>query len=136
MLGGSGLTLLHQMVNPLTMGLTLATFVGYAVVYTVLLKPRTPQNIVIMAPPAPCPCARLGRGVTEVSADALLLFLIIFVLDAAALLGAGSVPDRRLCALGLPMRCRSRTAPPPACRCCCINALILFGVTLLPSPRA
>jgi protoheme IX farnesyltransferase len=34
-------------VNPLTMWLTLATFVGYAVIYTVVLKPLTPQNIVI-----------------------------------------------------------------------------------------
>jgi len=39
--------LLWFTVNPLTMWLTLATFVGYAVVYTVLLKPATPQNIVI-----------------------------------------------------------------------------------------
>ena len=39
--------LLYCWVNPLTMWLTLATFVGYAVVYTVILKPLTPQNIVI-----------------------------------------------------------------------------------------
>src|SRR6185295_6068383 len=44
--GGVGLTLLYLYVNELTMWLTLATFVGYAVVYTVLLKPATPQNIV------------------------------------------------------------------------------------------
>jgi protoheme IX farnesyltransferase len=41
-------------VNPLTLWLTLATFIGYAVIYTVLLKPLTPQNIVIAAPRAPC----------------------------------------------------------------------------------
>ena len=46
-LGVTGALLLHLFVNPLTMVLTLATFVGYAIVYTVLLKPRTPQNIVI-----------------------------------------------------------------------------------------
>jgi protoheme IX farnesyltransferase len=34
-------------VNPLTMWLTFATFVGYAIIYTVVLKPLTPQNIVI-----------------------------------------------------------------------------------------
>ena len=45
--GGAGLWLLLHFVNALTMWLTLATFVGYAVVYTVLLKPATPQNIVI-----------------------------------------------------------------------------------------
>jgi len=45
--GGLGLTLLYVEVNALTMWLTLATFIGYAVVYTVVLKPMTPQNIVI-----------------------------------------------------------------------------------------
>ena len=45
--GGLGLWLLAQYVNALTMWLTLATFVGYAIVYTVILKPLTPQNIVI-----------------------------------------------------------------------------------------
>ena len=42
-----GSDVLYIWVNPLTMWLTFATFVGYAVVYTVILKPRTPQNIVI-----------------------------------------------------------------------------------------
>src|SRR5690606_18152773 len=46
-LGGIGMFILYMWVNPLTMWLTFATFVGYAVIYTVLLKPRTPQNIVI-----------------------------------------------------------------------------------------
>ena len=46
-LGGAGLWLLLHFVNALTMWLTLATFVGYAVIYTVILKPATPQNIVI-----------------------------------------------------------------------------------------
>src|SRR5688572_14255465 len=45
--GGLGLAILWHGVNPLTMWLTLATFVGYAVIYTVILKPATPQNIVI-----------------------------------------------------------------------------------------
>jgi protoheme IX farnesyltransferase len=45
--GSLGLWILFRFVNPLTMALTFATFVGYAVVYTVLLKPATPQNIVI-----------------------------------------------------------------------------------------
>ena len=42
-----GSWILYVWVNPLTMWLTFATFVGYAVVYTVVLKPLTPQNIVI-----------------------------------------------------------------------------------------
>lgn len=47
LIGGAGMWVLHALVNPLTMWLTFATFVGYAVIYTVLLKPHTPQNIVI-----------------------------------------------------------------------------------------
>lgn len=78
-LGGAGLLVLHQWVNPLTMWLTLCTFVGYAVVYTVLLKPRTPQNIVIGGASGAMPPVLGWAAVTgEVSADALLLFLIIF----------------------------------------------------------
>jgi len=45
--GGAGLWLLYTVVNPLTMWLTFGTFIGYAVIYTVVLKPMTPQNIVI-----------------------------------------------------------------------------------------
>src|SRR5688572_8274335 len=43
-IGGLGLAILYHWVNALTMWLTLATFVGYAIVYTVILKPMTPQN--------------------------------------------------------------------------------------------
>ncbi len=77
--GGIGLTLLYVLVNPLTMWLTLATFVGYAVVYTVLLKPLTPQNIVIGGASGAMPPVLGWAAVTGgVSHDALLLFLIIF----------------------------------------------------------
>ncbi|MHB1352089.1 MAG: heme o synthase [Thiobacillus sp.] len=78
-LGGSGLFLLYAVVNPLTMWLTLATFVGYAVVYTVLLKPATPQNIVIGgASGAMPPVLGWAAATGEIHHDALLLFLIIF----------------------------------------------------------
>lgn len=77
--GGIGLVLLNSQVNALTMWLTLATFVGYAVVYTVILKPLTPQNIVIGGASGAMPPVLGWTAVTgEVSADALLLFLIIF----------------------------------------------------------
>src|SRR6202008_1911508 len=46
-LGAAGLAVLYALVNPLTMWLAAATFVGYAFVYTLILKPLTPQNIVI-----------------------------------------------------------------------------------------
>ena len=51
---GLGSVLLYVWVNPLTMWLTFATFVGYAVIYTVILKPLTPQNIVIGGASGPC----------------------------------------------------------------------------------
>ncbi len=77
--GGAGLAILHVLVNPLTMWLTLATFVGYAVIYTVLLKPLTPQNIVIGGASGAMPPVLGWAAVTGgVSHDALLLFLIIF----------------------------------------------------------
>ena len=66
-------------VNPLTMWLTAATFVGYAVIYTVILKPMTPQNIVIGGASGAMPPVLGWAAVTgEVTADALTLFLIIF----------------------------------------------------------
>lgn len=78
-LGGLGLSVLYHLVNPLTMLLTLATFVGYAVIYTLLLKPRTPQNIVIGGASGAMPPVLGWAAMSgEVSADALLLFLIIF----------------------------------------------------------
>jgi heme o synthase len=79
-LGASGLGLLYTLVNPLTMWLTAATYVGYAIVYTLLLKPRTAQNIVLGGAAGAMPPVLGWAAVTgEVTADALLLFLIIFV---------------------------------------------------------
>ncbi len=80
LVGGLGLVLLYRFVNPLTMWLTLATFVGYAIVYTVLLKPATPQNIVIGGASGAMPPVLGWAAVTnDVPPEALLLFLIIFV---------------------------------------------------------
>ncbi len=78
--GTLGLWILFRFVNPLTMGLTLATFVGYAGVYTVLLKPATPQNIVIGGAAGAMPPILGWAAVTnDVAPEALLLFLIIFI---------------------------------------------------------
>ena len=78
--GGIGLFLLHAFVNPLTMWLTFATFVGYAVIYTVLLKPNTPQNIVIGGASGAMPPVLGWAAVTgQVTLEPVILFLIIFV---------------------------------------------------------
>jgi protoheme IX farnesyltransferase len=75
-----GSALLYFCVNPLTMWLTFATFVGYAVIYTVVLKPLTPQNIVIGGASGAMPPV-LGwaamRG--EVGPEAMMMCLIIFL---------------------------------------------------------
>jgi protoheme IX farnesyltransferase len=77
--GGAGLIVLYRHVNPLTMWLTLGTFVGYAVIYTVILKPATPQNIVIGGASGAMPPVLGWAAVAGVvDPKALLLFLIIF----------------------------------------------------------
>ena len=77
---GLGSTLLYVWVNPLTMWLTFATFIGYAVVYTVILKPLTPQNIVIGGASGAMPPVLGWAAMTgDVGPEALILFLIIFL---------------------------------------------------------
>jgi protoheme IX farnesyltransferase len=79
-LGGAGMGVLYVMVNPLTMWLTVVTFVGYALVYTILLKPNTPQNIVIGGLSGAMPPALGWAAVANtVPMEAWLLVLIIFV---------------------------------------------------------
>ena len=76
----AGSVLLYVWVNPLTMWLTFATFVGYAVVYTVILKPLTPQNIVIGGASGAMPPVLGWAAMTgDVAPEALILFLIIFL---------------------------------------------------------
>ena len=75
-----GSAVLYFWVNPLTMWLTFATFVGYAVIYTVILKPLTPQNIVIGGASGAMPPVLGWVAMTGVvSPESLILFLIIFL---------------------------------------------------------
>ncbi len=79
-LGLIGGALLYVFVNPLTMWLTAATFFGYAFIYTIILKPTTPQNIVIGGLSGAMPPLLGWVAVTgEVAPEAVLLVLIIFV---------------------------------------------------------
>jgi heme o synthase len=79
-LGITGSAILWFFVNPLTMWLTIATFFGYAFIYTVLLKPTTPQNIVIGGLSGAMPPLLGWAAVTgDVGPEAVLLVLIIFV---------------------------------------------------------
>ncbi len=79
-LGVSAMLILVFLVNTLTAILTFLSLFGYAIIYTLYLKRATPQNIVIgglfgATPPLLGWCAMTG----EVSADGLLLALIVFV---------------------------------------------------------
>ena len=75
-----GSAILYVLVNPLTMWLTFATFVGYAVIYTVILKPLTPQNIVIGGASGAMPPVLGWSSLTgDVGPEALILVLIIFL---------------------------------------------------------
>ena len=76
----AGSAVLCLWVNALTMWLTFATFVGYAMVYTVILKPLTPQNIVIGGASGAMPPVLGWAAMTgDVGPQALILFLIIFL---------------------------------------------------------
>ncbi len=79
-IGGAGMWVLYTLVNPLTMWLTFVTFVGYAVIYTMILKPATPQNIVIGGLSGAMPPALGWAAVAnDVPMQAWLLVLIIFI---------------------------------------------------------
>ncbi len=72
--------MLFFLVNPLTAGLTFASLIGYAVIYTVFLKRASPQNIVIGGAAGAAPPVLGWVAVTnDIHAYSLLLFLIIFV---------------------------------------------------------
>ncbi|NYT60322.1 protoheme IX farnesyltransferase [Alcaligenaceae bacterium] len=80
LLGGLGMVVLYHLVNPLTMWLTFATFVGYAIIYTIILKPLTPQNIVIGGLSGAMPPALGWAAVANaVPAESWVLVLIIFI---------------------------------------------------------
>jgi protoheme IX farnesyltransferase len=129
---GAGGAILWFAVNPLTMWLTLATFIGYAVVYTVLLKPLTPQNIVIGGASGAMPPV-LGwaaiRG--EVGPEALILCLIIFLWTPPHFWALALYRAEDYRRAGLPML--PVTHGPEFTRLhVFLYTLVLFAATLLP----
>src|SRR5438874_389396 len=130
--GALGLWLLFRYVNPLTMGLTLATFVGYAVVYTVLLKPATPQNIVIGGASGAMPPVLGWAAVTnDVAPEALLLFLIIFVWTPPHFWSLALYRRDDYARAGLPMLPVTH-GPRYTQLQIVLYTLVLFAVSLLP----
>ncbi len=130
--GGLGLYLLYAYVNPLTMWLTLATFVGYAVIYTVLLKPATPQNIVIGgASGAMPPVLGWVAATGEIHHDALLLFLIIFAWTPPHFWALALYRKDEYAKAGLPMLPVTHGDEYTRLHVL-LYTLLLFAVTLLP----
>jgi len=102
--GGLGLFILYEWINELTMWLTLGTFVGYAIIYTVILKPLTPQNIVIGGASGAMPPVLGWTAVTgEITADALLLFLIIFAWTPPHFWALALYRKNEYASIGMPM---------------------------------
>ncbi len=127
-----GSAMLYFWVNPLTMWLTFATFVGYAVIYTVLLKPATPQNIVIGGASGAMPPV-LGwaaiRG--EVGPEALILCLIIFLWTPPHFWALALYRAEDYRKAGLPMLPVTHGAAFTQLHVL-LYTLVLFAATLLP----
>jgi protoheme IX farnesyltransferase len=131
-IGAIGLGILYVKVNTLTMWLTLVTFVGYAVIYTVLLKPATPQNIVIGGASGAMPPVLGWTAVAnDVAPEALLLFLIIFVWTPPHFWSLALYRVKEYAKAGLPML--PVTHGPEYTRLMIVlYTAALFAVTLLP----
>jgi protoheme IX farnesyltransferase len=131
-LGGAGLWMLAYFVNPLTMWLTLATFVGYAVIYTLVLKPATPQNIVIGGASGAMPPVLGWAAVTgQVSTEAMLLFLIIFAWTPPHFWSLALYRTADYARAGVPMLPVTHGAHYTRLQVL-LYTLILFAVSLLP----
>jgi len=132
LVGGLGLWILHDWVNALTMWLTLATFVGYAVIYTVLLKPATPQNIVIGGASGAMPPVLGWAAVTgDVTVEAMMLFLIIYTWTPPHFWALALYRTEEYAKAGLPMLPVTHGAEFTRLHVL-LYTLIMFAASLLP----
>ena len=128
----AGSAVLYLWVNPLTMWLTFATFIGYAVIYTVVLKPMTPQNIVIGGASGAMPPVLGWAAMTgTVGHEALILFLIIFLWTPPHFWALALYRAEDYRKAGLPML--PITHGPEFTRLqVLLYTIVLFAATLLP----
>ncbi|NYT82130.1 protoheme IX farnesyltransferase [Alcaligenaceae bacterium] len=132
MLGGLGMLVLYHLVNPLTMWLTFATFVGYAIVYTMILKPLTPQNIVIGGLSGAMPPALGWAAVANaVPAEAWILVLIIFIWTPPHFWALALYRNNDYAKSGLPMLPVTHGKQFTRLHIL-LYSLVLFATTLLP----
>lgn len=132
LLGGAGLWLLHAFINHLTMWLTLATFLGYAVIYTVVLKPATPMNIVIGGAAGAMPPVLGWTAMTgHLAPEPLVLFLIIFLWTPPHFWALACYRRDDYDRAGLPMLPVTHGIP-FTCRHILLYAIMLTAASLIP----
>ena len=96
-IGILSIVLFAAVFNPLSAALAAATILFYGLFYTLYLKPRTHFNIVIGgAAGAMAPVIAWAAATGTLAWTPWILFAIVFLLDAAALLGAGALREARL----------------------------------------
>lgn len=132
LVGALGLSILYYYVNPLTMWLTFATFVGYAVIYTVFLKPATPLNIVIGGASGAMPPLLGWAAVTNTAPpEAWILFLIIFAWTPPHFWALALYRRNEYVKSGLPMLPITH-GEEFTCLHILLYTVILIAVTLMP----
>lgn len=132
LLGSGGLAILYFLVNPLTMWLTFATFLGYAVIYTIFLKPATPLNIVIGGASGAMPPILGWAAVNNVvSPESLILFLIIFAWTPPHFWALALYRRKEYEKVGMPMLPVTHGEEFTRLHIL-LYTIILFGVALMP----
>lgn len=119
-------------VNTLTAALTFLSLIGYSVIYTLWLKPATPQNIVIGGAAGAAPPVLGWTAVTgNFSGDALLLFLIIFIWTPPHFWSLALYRAREYAQAGIPMLPVTHGSKFTR-QYILFYTIILAGVTLMP----
>ena len=119
-------------VNALSAALALAGFLGYVFVYTVWLKRRTPQNIVIGGAAGAVPPLVAWSAVTgRVELTALYLFAIVFYWTPPHFWALSLLMKDEYARVGVPMMPVVHGEPETR-RQIVLYTGLLFGLTLLP----
>jgi protoheme IX farnesyltransferase len=119
-------------VNPLAAGLALSGFLGYVFVYTVWLKRRTPQSIVIGGAAGAVPPLVAWAAVTgSVSGTAVILFFIIFFWTPPHFWALSLLMKDQYAKVGIPMLPVVRGEQETR-RQILLYAVLLYAITQLP----
>lgn len=126
------MVILALLVNPLTAMLTFIALIGYAVIYTMFLKRRTPQNIVLGGAAGAAPPLLGWAAVTgDVNHQALLLFLIIFIWTPPHFWALAIRRRKEYAKAGIPMLPVTHGVPYTKLQIL-LYTLLLLAVTMLP----